>query len=31
MTPTIAELEAHEAVGLHNSMDTFVGREKKST
>ena len=29
--PRDCELEAHEVLGLHNSMDKFVGRQKKST
>jgi len=29
--PRAAELEIHEKIGLHKSMDTFVGRQKKST
>ncbi|CAF3543427.1 unnamed protein product [Rotaria sordida] len=31
IAPRAAELEIHDMIGLHKSMDTFVGREKKST
>jgi hypothetical protein len=30
IAPRASELEIHDMLGLHNSMDTFVGRQKKS-
>jgi hypothetical protein len=30
IAPRGAELEIHEMFNLHTSMDTFVGRQKKS-
>ncbi|CAF4548982.1 unnamed protein product [Rotaria sp. Silwood1] len=29
--PKAAELEIHDMIGLHKLMDTFIGRQKKST
>jgi hypothetical protein len=31
IAPRGAELEIHDMVDFHKAMDTFVGRQKKST